>query len=152
MLSLLKKREFVHLATATKDGDPNAAPKFLLKVEKPHIYLLDYSYGRTYKHLKENPRASLSFMDMDDLKGYRIYGKVELIEKGKDYKALAKEVEKKVIRLSAERVIEGSRTGKRYEHYELEIPDKFVVIKFKIEETTTIGTNGNFFREKELAD
>ena len=147
--SLLKGREFLSVATADKTGKPNAEPKFLLKFEKPYLYLIDYSFATTTENLKENPRASLSFMDLDNLEGYRLYGSVELIKKGKEYKKIGQEVERKVLRLSADRVIEGSKTGKKYRHYELDVPDKFVAIKFKIEETTKIGPRGDFYREKE---
>lgn len=144
---LLKGREFLSVATADLKGKPNAAPKFFLKYEKPHIYLIDYSFATTTSNLRENPRASLSFMDLENLEGYRLYGTVELIEKGKEHQLIGQEVEKKTLRLSATRVIEGSRTGKKYEHFELEMPDKFVAIKVKIEETTKIGPRGDLYRE-----
>ena len=145
---LLKTRTFLSVGTADKTGRPNAAPKFFLKHEKPYIYLIDFSFATTTKNLKENPQASLSFMDMDNLEGYRLYGEVELIEKGPEFRRLSKEVERRTIQLSAERLIEASRTGKKYSHYELEMPDKFVVIKVKIKEMTKIGTRGDFYREK----
>jgi general stress protein 26 len=146
---LLKGREFVSFASADLKGQPNNAPKMLLKFEKPYIYLIEFSYGRTHDNLKANPQACLSFMDLENIEGYRIYGTVELIEKGPEFKALAKELEKKQIQLSTTRVIHAVRTGKKYEHFELEMPDKFSVIKFKIVEITKIGTRGDFFREKD---
>ena len=146
---LLKGREFVSVATADKDAKPNAAPKFLLKFEKPHLYLVDYSFATTTENLRTNPRAALSFMDLENLEGYRLFGSTELIERGKEFEKLAKEVERKNIQLSADRVIEATRTGKKYKHFALERPDKFVVIKFKIEEATRIGARGDFYREKE---
>ena len=145
---LLRERKFLSVATADKKGRPNAAPKFLLKFEKPYVYLVDFSFATTTKNLKINPQASLSFMDMDNLEGYRLYGPVECIERGMEFRRLSKELERRTIQLSAERVIEGSRTGKKYGHYELEMPNKFVVIKVKVEEITKIGTRGDFFREK----
>ena len=146
---LLKGREFLSVATANKSGKPHAAPKFLLKFEKPYAYLVDFSFATTMENLKTNPQAALSFMDLDRLEGYRLYGSVELIEHGAEFEQLAKEVEKRILGLSAQRVIDGSRTGKRHEHFELEMSDKFTVIKLKIEETTRIDTRGDFFREKE---
>ena len=145
---LLKGREFLSVGTADLTGKPNAAPKFFLKYEKPHIFLIDYSFATTTNNLRANPRASLSFMDLENLEGYRLYGSAELIETGKEFKLIAQEVEKKALRLSATRVIEASRTGKKYEHFELEMPDKFVAIKVKIEESTKIGPRGDLYREK----
>ena len=146
---ILKGREYISVATADKDAKPNAAPKFLLKFEKPYLFLIDYSFATTTENLRVNPRAALSFMDLENLEGYRLYGSVELIERGVEFKRLSKEVERKNIQLSADRVIEGARTGKKYKHFALERPSKFVIIKFKIEEATKIATRGDFFREKE---
>lgn len=146
---LLKGREFLSVATADRDGRPNAAPKFLLKFEKPYIFLIDYSFATTTKNLKANPRACVSFMDLENLEGYRLYGSVELIERGKEFEDIAKEVERRNIQLSAQRVIEGSRTGKKHKHFEIEQPDKFTVIKLKIEESTRIGPRGDFYRSME---
>ncbi len=145
---LLRAREFVSFATADLSGQPNAAPKLLLKFEKPHVYLIDYSVAKTVENLRANPKAALSLMDLENLEGYRMIGPAELIENGEAFEHFSRELEKKLIQLSATRVIEGSRTGKKYAHYELEISDKFVVIKFKIEEVTKIGTQGNLYRER----
>jgi hypothetical protein len=144
---LLRTREFVSFATADLSGQPNAAPKLLLKYEKPFVYLIDYSVAKTVENLRVNPKAALSLMDLENLEGYRMIGTAELIEKGEEFQRFSKELEKKLLQLSATRVIEGSRTGKKYAHYELEISDKFVVVKFKIVEATKIGTQGNLYRE-----
>lgn len=144
---ILKSREFLSIATADKDGQPNAVPKFLLKVDAPYIYLIDYTIGQTIENLRVNPRASLSLMDVDNLEGYRINGTVEIIESGPDHDQLAKELDKKSLQLSADRVIEGMRTGKKHKHYELEIPDKFVTMKVKVHDVVKIGPRGELFRE-----
>ena len=144
---LLNTREFLNLATADRRGRPNAAPKFLLKSEKRVVYLIDYSYGRTIDNLRVNANASLCFMDLYNLQGYRLNGRVELLESGRDFDRLSAEVASRVVKLSADRVLEGMRTGKKHDHFELEIPDKFVVLKFVIEEVSKIGTRGDFYRE-----
>lgn len=145
---LFKGREFISVGTSDKDCKPNNAPKFLLKYEKPYVYLIDYSFATTTENLRMNPQAALSFMDLENLEGYRLFGSVELIEKGKEFEKLAGEVERRNIQLSTDRVLEGMRTGKKYRHFALERPDKFVVIKFKTEEATRIGARGDFYREK----
>lgn len=144
---IFKKRKFLTVATSDKDCEPNAVPKFFVKFEDPYVYLIDSSFAKTIHNLQINPRASLSFMDYDNLEAYRMNGQVELITKGPEYKQIAKEVERKTIQLSAERVIEGVRAGKRHEHFELEIPNKFIVIKVKVEEIVKIAARGDFFRE-----
>src|SRR3989338_2028990 len=94
-LNILKNRAFVSVATADKSGNPNAAPKFLLKIDKRFVYLIDYTMGRTAENLKANPKASLSFMDIDNLVGYRIDGHVHLVSKGDEYDEILRELEKK---------------------------------------------------------
>ena len=146
--NLLKNRHFISIATADKTGEPHAAPKILLKIEGSSFYLVDYAIARTVENLQKNPRASMSFMDLENLEGYRATGSVEIIVKGKVFDALIKELDKKLIQLSADRVIEGMRTGKRHEHYELEIPKKVIFLKVNIEEVARIGSQGELFKEK----
>ena len=147
VLELLRQREFVSVGTADKKGVPNAAPKLLLKIDADFAYLIDYTMARTVENLKKNPIASLSFMDLDNLVGYRLGGSVQLVEKGKEFNKILEELSNKLIALSAKRVIEASRTGKKNQHYELEISKKFVVLKIKIEEIVKIGSQGDLWRE-----
>lgn len=144
---LLEKVRFLVVATVNENGQPDATPKLFLKYEEPHVYLVDYSFATTNRNLKTRPQASLSFVDVENLDGYRLNGSVELITQGEEFDRIAKEVEKKVLQLSATRVIEAVKTGKKYEHYELEIVDKYVVMKFKIDEVTFIGPRGRSYRE-----
>ncbi len=145
---LLKNRHFLSIATADKNGEPHSAPKILLKIEEHNLYLVDYAIAKTVENLKINPRTSLSFMDMENLEGYRLSGSVELIQRGELFDKLMKEMEKKLIRLSADRVIEGMRTGKRHQHFELEMTTKVLFIRIKIEEVVRIGSQGELFKEK----
>ena len=78
IVELLKSREFVSVATCDFDGRPNAASKFMLRVEGNFIYLVDYFVGRTYRNLGANPRISLSFMDTNSLVGYQLNGLVKI--------------------------------------------------------------------------
>lgn len=144
----LKNRTFVNLATADKSAQPNAVPKFFLKFEPPHIYLIDYTIAKTVDNLKANPRASIPLADVENLEGYRINGSVELIEEGPVFQALSEELSKKLVHLSADRIIEAVRTGKKSKLFEMELPDKFVAIKFKIEDIVKIGPRGDLYREE----
>ncbi len=144
---LLKDRHFLSLATASKNAEPHAAPKILFKIEGEYFCLADHAIARTIENLRVNPRACLSFMDLENLEGYRMSGSAQLIESGPDFEKLLKELEKKLIQISADRVIEGMRTGKRHEHFELEMSKKMIFIKIKIEEIVRIGSQGDLFRE-----
>ncbi len=144
---LLEKREFVSVATAAPDGQPNTAPKFFFRAKGNFIYLIDYVLGQTITNLKENPRVSISFMDLDNLEGYRLNGKAELIEKGKVFDKVLAEWNKKLIRMTTDRVVEAVRTGKKRAHYELEMSEKFMVIKVNVETVIKIGRRGDIWKE-----
>ncbi len=148
---LLKGRAFLSLATADTTCRPNAVPKFFLKFDAPCLYLIDYTIARTVDNLRSNPRASIALMDLEALEGYRLSGPVELVENGPEFQALSKEINKKLLKLSADRVLEAVKTGKKSEHFELELPDKFIAIKFKIEDVVKIGPRGDLYRENEGA-
>ena len=145
---LLKQRHFLSVATADKSCEPHSVPKIFLKLEGSDAYLVDYAIAKTVDNLKINPRASMSLMDLENLEGYRLSGKTELIQSGENFEKLRKELDKKLLKLSADRVIEGMRSGKRHQHFELEIPEKVIFIKVKIDEAVRIGTQGELFKEK----
>jgi len=144
----LKTKEFVSIATSDLTGRPNAAPKFILKIEGNFIYLVDYTFGRTFENLKINPRVSISFVNTEDLKGYQINGSVELIEKGASYEHIAAELVQKEVSLSTDRIIKGLSTGKRHDNFEVTIPEKFVIFKVKVEEVMEMFYGSEVKREK----
>jgi len=151
LISLLDKREFLSVATCGSINRPNAAPKFLLKVDKEHIYLVDYTIGTTWQNLKVNPKLSLSFMDQNTLKGYQINGNVRMIEKGSVYKKMHKEMMDKEVRLTAKHIIEDVRGEGKHDNYEVAIREKFVIFDVKINEIVEIGIRGELKRRKARA-
>ena len=144
----LRDREFISAATCDFDGRPNAAPKFLLKVDGKSIYLVDYSLTKTWENLKINPRASLSFVDTDTLQGYQINGPVEMIEKGPAFDKMVNELREKEITLSADRIIKGLHRDKSHEIFEVAIPEKLAILKVTIEEITEISPKGELKKER----
>ena len=144
----LKNREFISVATCDLNSRPNAAPKFLLKIEDNLIYLIDYHFSRTWENLKINPRASLSFTNTDNLTGYQINGSVQIIDKGQEYNKILHELREKEINLSVKRIIDGVYREKTHESFEVAMPDHFIVFKVKIEEVVEIGPAGDLKREK----
>lgn len=144
----LSNREFISVATCDFEGRPNAAPKFLLKIEDNFIFLADYSLSRTWENLQINPKVSLSFVDTDTLCGYQVNGAVQIIDKGKEYDVLWKELKEKEISLSAKRIIEGLRREKKHEMFEISVPDKLAIFKIRIEEVVEISPKGELKREK----
>jgi nitroimidazol reductase NimA-like FMN-containing flavoprotein (pyridoxamine 5'-phosphate oxidase superfamily) len=146
-LGVMKTREFVAVATAGKGGKPNSAPKLLLKTDGKMVYFIDYSIGKTAENLKANPEVSLSFIDINSLVGYRLNGKVEIIEKGKIYDGCLNELREKEIELSVERIVKGVHESKSHKEFELDIPERFLVYKVKIEEGCEISPHGEIKRE-----
>ena len=144
---LLEKREFVSVATAAPNGEPNTAPKFFFRAKGDFIYLIDYVLGKTVTNLKENPRVSVSFMDMDSLEAYRLNGTAKLIQDGKVFKEILKEWDKRLVSMATDRVVESVRTGKNRGHYELEMNENFMVLKIKIASVVKIGRRGDIWKE-----
>jgi predicted pyridoxine 5'-phosphate oxidase superfamily flavin-nucleotide-binding protein len=146
-LVFLGAKEFVVVASADKKGKPNSAPKLLLKIDAGLVYFIDYSIGKTAENLRANPEVSLSFIDAHSLFGYRLNGKVEVIEKGKVYDECLKELREKEIKLSVERIVKGIHDGKSHKEFELDIPEHFLVYRVKIEEGCEITSRGLIKRE-----
>ncbi len=144
---LLKKREFIDVATCDFKGRPNVAPKFLLKTEGDYIYLVDYIFGHTWENLKINPRVSLSFIDSNTLIGYQLNGAVEIIDSGQTYEQILDELAAREITLSAERIIEGVNQGRRHSGFEVGFSQKVVIFKVKIEEIVEIAPQGTLKRQ-----
>lgn len=145
---LFTSREFINVATCDLKGNPNVAPKFILKSEEPYLYLADYVLGRTWQNLKENQRVSLSFMDLNSLTGYQFNGKAEIIERGAEYDTLLEEVNAREISLSAKRILEGLDSGEKHTSFEVAFSEKVVVFKIRIEEYAEITPFGKVKREK----
>ncbi|MCX5701061.1 MAG: pyridoxamine 5'-phosphate oxidase family protein [Candidatus Omnitrophica bacterium] len=145
--SLLKSREFVSVATCDFDGLPNAAPKFLLKIEDNFVFLVDYTIGKTARNLRVNPKISISFMDTDSLIGYQLNGSVKVIDSGGEYELFVRDLLQKEIDLSARRIVEGVTKEKSHKSFELSIPDTFVIFKVKIEEVVEMSSSGILRRE-----
>ncbi|MFA7677017.1 MAG: pyridoxamine 5'-phosphate oxidase family protein [Candidatus Omnitrophota bacterium] len=145
---LLSGLEFVDIASCDLNGQPNAAPKFLLKFEKNLIYIVDCVMGRTWQNLKINPRVSLPVMDTETLVGYRINGDVEIISSGPGYNLLMDELSHKQVDLSVERVISGIHKEVIHKDFELAFPKEPGIFKIIVKEIVEIGPTGKIKRQK----
>jgi predicted pyridoxine 5'-phosphate oxidase superfamily flavin-nucleotide-binding protein len=146
--ALLEAREFVSVASCDLEGRPNAASKFLLKVETKHIYLVDYIIGRTFRNITVNPRVSISFFDTTTLMGYQVNGKVEVIDRGPEYLAALNDLQRKEVDLAATRIIDGVIKGQVHKAYEVGVSKQFVILKVEVEETVQMQPSGTLRREK----
>jgi predicted pyridoxine 5'-phosphate oxidase superfamily flavin-nucleotide-binding protein len=143
-----KNAQFVDVATCDKQCRPNAAPKFLLKVENDKIYLADYVFGKTWHNLQENPLVSLTILDYDSLVGYQFNGEACLLSEGEDYGTLKKYFQVKQVKSSVERVIKSVREEKLRRNFELTFPDKTGIIIVTVKEIVDIDPTGQLTREK----
>ncbi len=146
--SFLLNKGFVSVGTSDLRCQPNAAPKYIIKIDNDLIYLADYVIGRTFRNLRVNPKVSLSTIDMKTLEGWQINGVVEIITKGPHYKRLLKVMAEQEARHSARRIIEDIRGSQKYDSYEIQFPEKAVMFKVKCEKITKIGITGKLQRRR----
>jgi len=146
MAELLEKKEFMSVASSDLRCEPNAAPKFLIKVKDDCIFLADYVMGKTYRNLKVNPKVSVSTVDLDTLEGYQINGTAEILDHGPEYDGLCDAMKEKKIRHTVQRFIESVRGVKNYEKFETALPDKIVVFKITCRAVVKIGASGELER------
>jgi nitroimidazol reductase NimA-like FMN-containing flavoprotein (pyridoxamine 5'-phosphate oxidase superfamily) len=144
---LIKNMDFVAMATCDNDGRPNVAPKFFLKAEDGHIYMVDYVIGRTFQNLKVNPKASISIIDERNLTGYQVNGKVELLIEGAEYDRAVSDFLEKEISLSSRRIVEGVKKGERHNNFEVAFPTRVIIFKVSIDEAVEIGPGGELRKE-----
>ncbi len=88
--SIFEKERIVILATASKDGIPNAVPVGAKKVIDNETILISNQYfGKTLKNMNENPNAALTFWDTKTHEGYQIKGFVTIETSGKRFEETA---------------------------------------------------------------
>jgi uncharacterized pyridoxamine 5'-phosphate oxidase family protein len=145
---LFKNTRFIYLSTCDMSGNPNAVPKYLLKIEGDNLYVVDYVFGRTWKNIKVNNKVSIAVMNTETLIGYRINGLVEIVTARKEKAVLVKEFSAKTVKSSVQKVIDAVRSQTPHHDFEVVFPDKAVIYKIKIAEVTDIGPTGKLVREK----
>jgi uncharacterized pyridoxamine 5'-phosphate oxidase family protein len=148
LINLLEKREFISVATCDFKGHPNAAPKFILKVESARIYLVDYIIGTSWRNIKMNPQISMSLIDTRTLRGYQLNGSVKILTRGKLYQKMHKEMMDKEVRLTTQRIIDEVRGQLAHETFEILISEKFVIFDVKIDEVVEMDIHGQLTRNR----
>lgn len=80
------------VATAGKDGLPNVSPKGSFRVvDDEHVVFADLRSPRTVNNLKENPMVSVIGLDPATRKGWRLWGKAEILTSGDLFDSLSQE-------------------------------------------------------------
>lgn len=144
----LLRKEFVSAGTSDLSGQPNAAPKYIIKIDSGFIYLADYVIGRTFQNLKVNPKISLSTIDMKTLEGWQINGIASIMTKGAQYKKLSKTMIEMEVHNTARRVVEDVQGIQKHNVYEVSLPKEVIIFKVKCEKITKIGISGNLQVER----
>ncbi|MGD0056992.1 MAG: pyridoxamine 5'-phosphate oxidase family protein [Methanomassiliicoccales archaeon] len=81
------------VATASKDGVPNVAPKGSLNViDEETLLFADILPGKTRKNIAENPNVAIAFVDAKTMRGYQIKGKAQSMKNGKVYDETCKRI------------------------------------------------------------
>lgn len=145
--TLLADVEFINIATCDVSGQPNAAPKFLLKVEEDVLYIVDCVMGQTWRNLQSNARVSIPIMDVNTLIGHRMNGSARIVEEGPLKQRLSQELSQKQITLSTRRVVEGIKKEKRHESLEIEFPEVVGIFMVRVDDVVEIGPTGNLARQ-----
>lgn len=109
----------VYVATVDNKGMPNVVPKGNLAIlDDREVVFADLYSLQTKDNLKKNPNIALTVVNPAGYTGYQLKGKATIIEHGKAYDLLAKQV---------------SGAG------QLNHPDAKYAVKVKIEKILNIG-------------
>jgi predicted pyridoxine 5'-phosphate oxidase superfamily flavin-nucleotide-binding protein len=111
------------VATATKAGFPNVAPKGPLRVlDDQHVVFSDLFSLKTRSNLAENPIVAVSVVDETTHLGYQIKGKAEIFSSGPLYEEASAQVRARmpnlkgpsyVVRIAVEEVFDQSTDSKQ---------------------------------------
>ena len=98
--NLMKERIVGFIATASKDGVPNLVPKGSLGIlDNDNLIFADFASQRTINNIKENPKVSATFVDVNKRKGYQFKGTAEILDKGPVYDGVVKRIEASPVKL-----------------------------------------------------
>ncbi len=76
----------VHLATSSRDGNPNVVPVGLCRAISDHeLLIVDVFFKKTRKNMEENPRVAIAVEALEELKAYQIKGKAKIFAQGELY-------------------------------------------------------------------
>ncbi len=144
----LKNQQFVTLGTASVKGSPHVSPKIFLKCEENYLYLIDYMAGTSLKNIRQNKRVSVSTFDVEKVQGFHIYGRVRVLDRGKEYESLLKFWNEKQTRLAASRVVASVRGKKNLGSMKLIFQKPVKIYKIRISRIVFAGTKGVLATER----
>ncbi len=103
------------VATASRDGEPNATPKGSLKlVDENHVLFADLFSLKTRRNLLENNKIAVTVVDTATNKGYQLKGTAEIVTSGSLFEDTSKQLPKglppvhHVVKITVEAVFDQS--------------------------------------------
>lgn len=142
LLSFLKGQQFVTLGSSTPEGSPHASPKIFLKMEGKNIYLIDYLVGVSFENIKANKEVSISTFDIQEVKGFHVYGQASILRNGPEYEALLKEWDVRQTQTTAKNISEVVRGEKNKKVFKLTFKKPVEIYKIKIKRIDFVNTQG----------
>ena len=83
------------VATASRDGTPNATPKGSARViDDEHLAFADLFSRKTRENLKANPKVAVTVIDEKSHKGYQLKGTGELLTAGPLFEQFVEQLKK----------------------------------------------------------
>lgn len=138
----LKKQQFVNLATADKQGNPYSSPKILLKYKDNILYLIDYLVGKSAKNIGENKNVSVATFDIEEMKGFHVYGKIEVIPEGDEFDSLLVDWGNRQDKMAAIKVSESVAGKKNMRSMKLTFLKPIEIYKIHVESIDFVTANG----------
>ena len=90
----------VSIATASKEGKPHVSPRGTFRIladvrvlDDEHVIFVNIGGNRTKANLKENPQLFAIIIHRSSLKGCRIWGKAEILDRGALFDSISAEFE-----------------------------------------------------------
>jgi len=100
---------FATLGTCNRKAAPHNSPKIILKLQRPHLYLIEYHRGTSFRNIEENPAVSVSTFNLRKMTGFHLEGEAEILTEGAAFQRLMAELRERQIRLSTHEVVEAVR-------------------------------------------
>jgi hypothetical protein len=117
------KEQLAYVGTSSKDGIPNVAPKGSMQMVDDETLAFAEGVGKkTLENLRQNPRITVAYVDLEKFKGYQFKGEAEILEEGPLYDRFAEISEKKgrsrpkaVVKIKVEEIysLAGPEPGER---------------------------------------
>lgn len=87
------RTHLAYVATVDNGGRPNVVPKGDMAIlDDGHIVFADLYSHQTKKNLAKNPNIAITVVNPAGYAGYQLKGKAKIIEHGKEYDMLSKQV------------------------------------------------------------